>query len=79
MHRVVDHGEERYSVPFFMEPNYYGNIGEYERENRNDLEVNGENEGFNMYGPWLAKEMKKKTVTTFPSCAQEKLETDEHT
>ena len=79
MHCVVDHGEERYSVPFFMEPNYYGDIGEYERENRNDLEVNGENEGFNMYGPWLAKEMKKKTVTTFPSCSQEKLETYKHT
>ena len=67
MHRVVDHGEDRYSVPFFMEPNYFGDIGEYKKENKKDLEVNGDDEGCIIYGAWLAKRMQEKKYTDFPT------------
>ena len=75
IHRVVDHGEQRYSVPFFMEPNYFSDIGKYENENRNNVDVNGDDEGCIIYGPWVAKRMKEKKFIALPSYTQQKVET----
>ena len=55
--RVVDHGEERYSVPFFAAPNYHGDIGRYERELRGRTSVQGEPA---QYGPWVDMRAKAK-------------------
>ena len=66
-HRVVDHGKERYSVPFFVEPNYYGNIGRFAKELRqSDGNADIEDEP-TLYGPWLARRMRAKNFSDFPS------------
>ena len=60
-HRVVDYGKERYSVPFFVEPNYYADIGRYERELKQS-----ESDEPTLYGPWLAQRMKVKNYSDYP-------------
>lgn len=62
-HRVVDYGEERYSVPFFVGPSYYADISRYERE----LTQSGrESSEPTLYGPWLAQRMKAKNYSDYP-------------
>ena len=61
-HRVVDHGKERYSVPFFMEPSYYADIGRLAKE----LGQSDSDEPI-QYGPWLTGIMKAKNYSDFPS------------
>lgn len=60
-HRVVDHGKERYSVPFFMEPNYYADIGQLAKELGQS-----DSDGPIQYGPWLTGIMKAKNYSDFP-------------
>ena len=64
-HRVVDYGTERFSVPFFLEPNYYADIGRYERELRKS-ETECDSSEPNLYGPWLQNRMKLKNFSDFP-------------
>ena len=69
-HRVIDHGEDRYSVPFFVEPNYYAEIGRYEKENppQSVEAVTKFTEDEPMqYGPWAIKRMKEKNFTDLPT------------
>ena len=56
-HRVVDYGKERYSVPFFVEPNYYADIGRYERELK---QSSRESDEPTLYGLWLAQRLRMK-------------------
>ena len=63
-HQVVDKGEDRFSVPFFVEPGYASDIGRYERENSGGGE--GDQTEPVLYGPWVAKTMKSKNFTDFP-------------
>jgi isopenicillin N synthase-like dioxygenase len=69
-HRVIDHGKERYSVPFFLEPGYYSEIGQYARENQpQNVEVVAkcsEDEPM-QYGPWLARRMEAKNYSDYPT------------
>ena len=65
-HRVVDYGKERYSVPFFIEPCYYGDIGQFERDLSQRNVVYDENEP-SLYGPWIDKRMKDKNFSDFPT------------
>ena len=63
-HRVVDHGKERYSVPFFIEPCYYGDIGWFERElSKSKIDSREPT----LYGPWVDNRMKDKNFSDFPS------------
>ena len=59
----MDYGKERYSVPFFVEPNYYADIGRYERELRQSSK---ESDKPTLYGPWLAQRMKAKNYSDYP-------------
>ena len=66
MHRVVDRGEERFSVPFFLEPAYFSDLGSYERESNGE----GGKEGDTIpYGPWLSKRMIEKNYSDFPTAS----------
>ena len=65
-HRVVYHGEERYSVPFFIEPCYYGDIGRFERV-LSEREMECDSSDPTLYGPWIDKRMKSKNFSDFPS------------
>ena len=68
-HRVVDYGVERFSVPFFIEPNYYTDIGRFERElslGTSAMAHNHEEEP-TLYGPWVDKRMKEKNFSDFPT------------
>ena len=64
VHRVIDHGKEHYSVPFFIEPCYYGDIGRFEKElsGKGDCE-----EEPTLYGAWLNKRMKSKGFYDIPT------------
>ena len=67
-HRVIDHGEERYSVPFFLEPNFYSEIGRYAKESppQSEEAIAKCNEDEPMqYGPWVLKRMREKNYTDF--------------
>ena len=68
-HRVVDHGKERYSVPFFIEPNYYGDIGRFEKElqQSNGVDTARDDVEPTLYGPWVDKTMKEKNFSDFPT------------
>ena len=75
-HRVVDNGKERYSVPFFVEPNYYADIGRYEKELQQSNgstkvdSITGSGsceEEPSQYGPWLIKRLKEKNFSDYPS------------
>ena len=61
---MVDHGKERYSVPFFAEPNYNGDLGgRFERE----LSGTTRNEGEPAhYGPWVDMRAKAKNFSDIP-------------
>ena len=59
-HRVVDYGKERYSVPFFMEPGYYADIGQFAKE-VGQIDSHEEEHEPTQYGPWLAARLKAKT------------------
>ena len=63
-HRVVDHGKERYSVPFFVEPNYYAEIGRYAKENKPQSVECSEDEPM-QYGPWLKKRLQEKNFSDY--------------
>ena len=63
-HRVVDYGKERYSVPFFVEPNYYADIGRYERELKQSCTASREP---TLYGPWLAQKLQDKKFSDYPN------------
>ena len=65
-HRVVDYGKERYSVPFFVEPSYYGNIGRYEEELQQGTTICTSEEP-SQYGPWLARKMAAKKYSDYPT------------
>ena len=62
MHRVVDKGEERFSVPFFLEPAYFSDLGPYERENNGE---GGKEGDIIPYGPWLTKRAVGKNFSDF--------------
>ena len=75
-HRVVDYGKERYSVPFFVEPNYYADIGRFAKELKQsngsttvDASTGSGNceEEPTQYGPWVVKRMKEKNFSDFPN------------
>ena len=65
-HRVVDYGIERYSVPFFIEPNYYADIGKFEKELHQNKSAIDTSEP-SLYGPWVKSRMKAKNFSDFPS------------
>lgn len=54
-HRVLDIGVDRYSVPFFLEPSYDGDIGE---NFMTKATGKGEEHVVEKYGPWLIKQVK---------------------
>lgn len=64
-HRVVDYGKERYSVPFFMEPGYHADIGQFAKE-VGQRDSHTEEHEPTQYGPWLAARLKAKTFFEFP-------------
>ena len=69
-HRVIDHGEDRYSVPFFMEPNFSCEIGRYAKANppQSEEAIAKHNEDETVqYGPWVLKRMREKNFTDFPA------------
>ena len=69
-HRVVDYGKERYSVPFFLEPGYYSEIGRYAKENRPqnvEQDVQCSEDEPIQYGPWLARRMDAKNYSDYPT------------
>ena len=63
-HRVVDCGEERFSVPFFVEPSYDANIGQFAMEMRRERGDKDDDEP-SLYGPWLAARMNTKNFSEF--------------
>ena len=64
MHRVVDKGEERFSVPFCFEPAYFSDLCSYARECNGEGDSNG---GPILYGPWLSKKVMGKSFSDFPT------------
>ncbi|XP_045203730.2 uncharacterized protein LOC123556810 [Mercenaria mercenaria] len=54
-HRVLDIGVDRYSVPFFMEPSYDGDIGE---NFMSKATGKGPEHKVEAYGPWMIKQVK---------------------
>ena len=58
-HRVVDKGEDRFSVPYFMEPGYASDIGCYSTGGEG-----GKRESL-LYGPWLTKRVKEKGFSDY--------------
>ena len=64
MHRVVDKGKERFSVPFFFEPAYFSDRGPCEKESNGE---GGSNGGPIPYGPWLSKKVMEKSFSDFPT------------
>ena len=69
-HRVIDCGEERFSVPFFVEPSYDGDIGRFSREMRRErgssCDYGDDDDEPSLYGPWLAARMSAKNYTDYP-------------
>ena len=56
-HRVIDIGEDRYSVPFFLSPKFHGDIGvnflsQYTQEGHSHVPER--------FGPWVLHTMKHK-------------------
>ena len=67
-HRVVDKGEDRFSVPFFLEPGYFADLGPYDRESNGK----GESDGDPIpYGEWVSKRMIEKNFTDYPATSFE--------
>lgn len=54
-HRVLDIGVDRYSVPFFMEPSYDGDIGE---NFMSKATGKGPEHKVEPYGPWMIQQVK---------------------
>ena len=54
-HRVLDIGVDRYSVPFFMEPSFDGDIGE---NFMSKATGKGPKHEVEAYGPWLLQQVK---------------------
>ena len=54
-HRVLDIGVDRYSVPFFLEPSFDGDIG---LNWMSKITGDGPEHEVEKYGPWLLKQMK---------------------
>ena len=65
-HRVVDYGKERFSVPFFVEPSYDGNIGRFSEEMRRGEGSPCDDEEPALYGPWLDARMRPKNFSDLP-------------
>ena len=63
-HCVVDHGKERFSVPFFIKPCYHGDIGRFESELS---QGQSKSQGVSLYGPWVDQTMKSQNFSDFPS------------
>ena len=70
-HRVVDLGKDRYSVPFFLEPNYHANIGKPPISQHLTACEKYMPQGVNKdgseckYGHWLVETYKKKKYVEF--------------
>lgn len=65
-HRVVDLGKNRYSVPFFLEPNYHADIGKPPISQQSGAFAKYMPQGVSKdgspckYGHWLSQTVKKK-------------------
>ena len=57
-HRVIYMGEWRYSLPFFYEPCYRGDMNKYFRA----VGMEEETPPYDRYGPWLIRHLKRDNV-----------------
>ena len=66
-HRVVDCGEERFSVPFFAEPGFFADMTGYGTPVSEEAIALSRADLPKQYGPWLLERIKKKKFSDFPS------------
>ena len=66
-HRVVDCGEERFSVPFFAEPGFFADMTGYGTPVSEEAIALSRADLPKQYGPWLHERLNQKKFSDYPT------------